>query len=187
MSKANVRYTAHGMVTLLHVPDAWQALFAFQDRHHPDLSKKRDARFEMIQAELAEDRQKAAMQVRLGASLPRRDEAATSPEGLSTATSTDVRTPASPRVRDTSRDAYHAHRASGKLTAQQKQVFAAIGERDWTRQELAKATGLGVNVICGRVKELLDANVLEECGRRTCAATGEKANALRARALELAA
>jgi hypothetical protein len=87
-------------------------------------------------------------------------------------------------VRSTSLDAYRALRASGELTAQQKLVLAAIASEkqpDWTRQELSKATGLGVNVICGRVNELLKPPLqcVVEGDRRRCNITGESAHPLR--------
>lgn len=89
-----------------------------------------------------------------------------------------------PGVRDTSRDAYQELKHSGALSAQQHQVLVAIvmgNQADWTRQELARATGLGINAVCGRVNEMLRApfEVLEEVGRRSCTVTGESANALR--------
>lgn len=98
--------------------------------------------------------------------------------------------PAAPGVRDTSMAAYFAMRWTGKLTRQQQVLahfLAANGQRDYTRQELANATGLAINAICGRVKELLDLGAVEERGRRPCRITGESANALQLRRMEKAA
>lgn len=86
-------------------------------------------------------------------------------------------------VRETSKVALREHRATGKLTAQQRCVVAWIrahADRDWTRQELSKAVGLGINVICGRVNELLKEPhcALKETRKRECKITGETAMAL---------
>ena len=90
-------------------------------------------------------------------------------------------------VRDTSMAAYRALHWSGKLTEQQREVlqlFDGGKQPNWTRQELARETGLGINVVCGRVNELLHEpiGVLEECGKRACRVTGEIVHALRPRA-----
>ena len=82
--------------------------------------------------------------------------------------------------------AYRSLEWTGRMTKQQRLVmdfFAINAQRDYTRQELANALGLGINVICGRVNELLKSpfTLLEECGRRQCRITGESANAIRAR------
>ncbi len=90
-------------------------------------------------------------------------------------------------VRDTSISAYRALEYSGRLTRQQRKIMdflEANPQRDYTRQELGNAVGFGINVICGRVNELLSEPfaLVEEVGRRECRITGETANALRARA-----
>lgn len=87
-------------------------------------------------------------------------------------------------VRDTSMVAYRSMEWSGKLTRQQKKIvdfIAGSRHRDFTRQEISSGTELPINAVCGRVRELLDAHVLEEVagGRRECRITGESANALR--------
>lgn len=89
-------------------------------------------------------------------------------------------------VRDASMIAYRSLEWSGRMTRQQKLVmdfFAINPQRDYTRQELADALGLGINVICGRVNELMKEPfaLLEEGDRRECRITGESAHALRAR------
>ena len=94
--------------------------------------------------------------------------------------------PARAGVRDASMIAYRSLEWTGRMTKQQRLVmdfFAINAQRDYTRQELANALGLGINVICGRVNELLKSpfTLLEECGRRQCRITGESANAIRAR------
>ena len=83
-------------------------------------------------------------------------------------------------VRQTSREAYARAKVSGKLTAQQKAVMAWLKGRigDATRQEISKGSGIAINAVCGRVKELLDAGEIVETGRRRCRVTGENVNAL---------
>lgn len=92
--------------------------------------------------------------------------------------------PAYSGVRETSRDAYAKHRASGKLGRQHEVVLAALRgrARDMTRQELARETGLGINAVCGRVNELMDEPfcLVEVHRRRACDVTGESVEALRA-------
>lgn len=108
------------------------------------------------------------------------------PPGKST--ESEHRLPAQPAapagVRDTSMIAYRALKYSGRLTRQQKLVVELMlgnRQRDYTRQELSDSLQIGINAICGRVNELMrePLQVLEECGRRRCRVTGERANALR--------
>lgn len=96
-------------------------------------------------------------------------------------------------VRDTSRDAYDAHKASGKVTKQQLRILQAMrdhGAADYTRQEISRLTypkkkgdppAVPINAVCGRVDELLDPiiGLLVETRRRRCGVTGENAMALR--------
>jgi hypothetical protein len=94
-----------------------------------------------------------------------------------------------PGVRDTSMLAYRSLEWSGRMTRQQRMVMdllAANAQRDYTRQEIANALQLGINVVCGRVNELMRPpfELLLECGRRKCRITGESANALQIRRVE---
>lgn len=89
-------------------------------------------------------------------------------------------------VRDTSRHAYAIHRVSGKLTRQQRllvEFLSADRRRDYTRQELAQALGWGINVVCGRVNELLAEpfGALKELPRRACRVTSQEAHPVRLR------
>lgn len=86
-------------------------------------------------------------------------------------------------VRDTSMAAYRALKFSGKLGRQEQLVvdhFVAHPGRQFTRQELARDLRLGINAVCGRVKDLLDEplNVLVENGKKRCEVTGNDVNAL---------
>ncbi len=81
-------------------------------------------------------------------------------------------------VRGTSVEAHRKLKASGKLTAQQEAVMAWLRSRigDATRQEISRGSGIAINAVCGRVKELMDAGEIVETGRRRCRVTGETAN-----------
>jgi hypothetical protein len=86
-------------------------------------------------------------------------------------------------VRDTSLAAYRALQWSGRLAAQEQLVvsyFFQHPDRTFTRQELARDLGLGINAVCGRVNKLLQEPfvVLVEVGRKTCSVTGNNVNAL---------
>ena len=70
------------------------------------------------------------------------------------------------------------------MTAQQKIVYdhiRASRDADHTRQELVKLTGLPINVVCGRVNELLKPGLLVETVKRVCRITGETAIGVKAR------
>ena len=93
-----------------------------------------------------------------------------------------VRKPGS-GLRDSSRDAFHDHKAAGKLGKQQQAIYSFLtlnAHQDYTRGELAAAMGLPVASICGRCRELLDIKVISEKGRRECAVTGKSAHSVRA-------
>jgi len=85
-------------------------------------------------------------------------------------------------MRDTSRDGLAEHRATGKLGAQQQQVFAALTKsgQAFTRAELAQRTGIRLSAICGRASELLALQVIKEGPRRQCSVTGKNAHVLEA-------
>lgn len=82
--------------------------------------------------------------------------------------------------RDTSRDGLAEHRATGKLGAQQQQVFAVLTRtgQAFTRAELAQRTGIRLSAICGRISELLALQVIKEGPRRQCGVTGKNAHTL---------
>lgn len=63
-------------------------------------------------------------------------------------------------VADTSIAAYHAMRP--RLGGQQNQVVGFLARnvhRDYTRSELAEATGMRLSSVCGRVAELIERRV----------------------------
>lgn len=79
---------------------------------------------------------------------------------------------------DTSVDAYHEHRESGELGAQQKKImlwFHANGG-EHTRSELSSRLGMRLSSVCGRVNELVEMKYLVEGPRRPCRMTGRSAH-----------
>jgi len=79
----------------------------------------------------------------------------------------------------TSLDAYRSHTVRD-LSEGQARVMAAVRPRvDFTRAELAKASGMPLQSVCGRVNELVSAGELEHGPRRLCSVTGNAANPVR--------
>lgn len=84
------------------------------------------------------------------------------------------------QIASTSIDAYRS--LGPKLGHQQAIIVAYISRnchRDFTRCELAEATGLRLSSVCGRVAELLKAQTIVEGVRRPCRVTGVSAHPLR--------
>lgn len=84
-------------------------------------------------------------------------------------------------VADTSRLAFESHRSTGALTQQQRKVLAHMAHechRDWSRAELAEATGISLQAICGRANELVKLGLLHEPKTRKCGVTGRSVHAL---------
>lgn len=80
----------------------------------------------------------------------------------------------------TSRLAYDELKDSGNLGKQKRAVLAAVRPGlFYTRSELSELTGLPINCICGRVRELLDEGRLEEGKARQCSVTGHTAKTVR--------
>lgn len=75
----------------------------------------------------------------------------------------------------TSIDAYYAFMAGPK----QRVIVAHLARfahRDFTRAELAEATGIRLSSICGRVHELTSVHIVSEGPRRKCSVTGVNAH-----------
>lgn len=82
-------------------------------------------------------------------------------------------------VKPTSVEAYARLRAEGRLTTQHTLILSAWKPGvTYTRQELAKLTGLGINAICGRVAELIAMGAVQVSGKRACTVTGSNVEAL---------
>jgi glycerol-3-phosphate O-acyltransferase len=90
-------------------------------------------------------------------------------------------------VKDTSLSAYFEHRASGALQEQQRKIVRFLArrcERDWTRAEIAAATGLRLSSVCARAHELIASQAIEELPRRPCRETGRGAHGLKLSAIQ---
>lgn len=84
---------------------------------------------------------------------------------------------ASHDVRDTSRAAYAEQRVAGRLSHTQARIHALLKRdpaQDYTRSEIGRALGLPINVVTGRVNELIHLkHMAEERGKRACAVSGK--------------
>ena len=75
-------------------------------------------------------------------------------------------------IRDTSMSAYQGLSQSGHLGAQQQAILSVLKPgRDYTLQELVRASGLPINVVSGRCNELKKRGQLEEGAQRRCSIT----------------
>lgn len=82
-------------------------------------------------------------------------------------------------VADTSLDAYRSHSVRD-LSAGQARVMACIRPGlDFTRAEIAHASGMALQSVCGRVNELVSAGRLEDAPRRLCSRTGNASRPVR--------
>jgi hypothetical protein len=79
------------------------------------------------------------------------------------------------RVADTQSDAFHSLSIK-TLCASQQMVIDAFkhGRPHLTREDIAAITNMKLSSVCGRVRELLDANRLTVVGERKDSATGHK-------------
>jgi DNA-binding MarR family transcriptional regulator len=77
---------------------------------------------------------------------------------------------------ETAIDAFHAHHASGKASAQQTRILDHIKAcgGHWSIGELAHVLGMEKSTVSGRVRELLDAGSIEEKPRRKDRQSGVK-------------
>lgn len=83
-------------------------------------------------------------------------------------------------VAETSLAAYDELRSTGKLNTRQQQVMAVIQPgRDYSLQELVMLSGLPINCVSGRVKELKDAGQLKHGPKRPCSLTGKTIHPVR--------
>lgn len=77
------------------------------------------------------------------------------------------------RITQTQRAAYDALDSCARRT--QKQMILDLfvtAQLKLTRQEIADRTNMRLSSVCGRVREMLDDDVLQVRGAQKCAATG---------------
>ena len=93
------------------------------------------------------------------------------------------------QVTQESIDAFHQHRASGKLSAQQERVMLYLHK--WPRilgyslQELSGHMGIAVHVLSARVNELIKLRYLERTDKRRCTVSGASVRPVRVRQSQL--
>lgn len=77
-------------------------------------------------------------------------------------------------VAETSIVAYKEHRATGKVGSQAMSIFESMEfNKDYSRRELVKLTGLELSSVCGRVNEMLQIGMIQEVDQRKCSITGK--------------
>lgn len=77
-------------------------------------------------------------------------------------------------IKPTSWAAYQDILRGGVAKTQAEKVLQTLNyQSGMTRSELARATNYGINSVCGRVKELLDSDVIYVSGTRNCRVSGK--------------
>ena len=80
-------------------------------------------------------------------------------------------------VRGISIEAYEKHINSGKALTQWVRIYQYLQwSRPVTRLELSERTDIRLSSVCGRVNELIKAELIEEYERRQCSITKEPAH-----------
>jgi len=88
-------------------------------------------------------------------------------------------------VRDTSLSAYDGLKSDGRAGAQEQRVLDAMQHgRDYSLQELARATGMPINAVSGRVNGLKKKGLVVEAPRRACSVTGNTIHPVRLPSLD---
>lgn len=83
-------------------------------------------------------------------------------------------------VKQTSWEAYQEITRGGIAKTQAQKVFQTLQFMPAaTRAEIAKVMQLPINSVCGRIKELLDAEVIYVSSVEKCPVTGRKAEKLK--------
>ena len=78
-----------------------------------------------------------------------------------------------------SRQAYLKHIASGKALYQWHRVYRHIETTPGcTRSEIERDLKIKLSSVTGRVKELIDAQMIDDYGERKCSVTGENVGCL---------
>ena len=82
-------------------------------------------------------------------------------------------------VRDTSKDAFIGINEDGTARTQRGKIYLFLKKyKSITRTELADYTGIKINAVCGRVRELIDEGYVIEDGKKKCSRTGQVVYAL---------
>ena len=88
-------------------------------------------------------------------------------------------------IRQTSLDAYNELKANGKANTQRGKILGFLlahsnyADEPFSRLELSGILEISINAICGRVKELLDDELVEEVSHK-CSITKNNVNGIKA-------
>ena len=83
----------------------------------------------------------------------------------------------------TSIENYHEHKRSGKLGDQERELLDFLKtnpNRNYSRQELHKETGIPLASVCGRINTLVAAGLVDTRPNRPCGITGKTITPVRA-------
>ena len=89
-------------------------------------------------------------------------------------------------IRQTSLDAYNELKANGKANTQRGKILGFLlahsnyADEPFSRLELSGILEISINAICGRVKELLDDELVEEVPDHKCSITNNNVNGIKA-------
>lgn len=81
-------------------------------------------------------------------------------------------------VKPTSKAAYEYLHRLNLVDTQAGQVFLSVSKSPKTRKEISELTGIPINAVCGRAKELLDKGSIWVSGTRRCSITGRRSEVL---------
>lgn len=87
----------------------------------------------------------------------------------------------------TSIENYHEHRRSGALGAQAQAILDFLAKhpnKNWSRSEIERATGIRLSSVCGRINELLKEELITERPERACGVTGKTIRPVRIKRTE---
>ena len=88
-------------------------------------------------------------------------------------------------VKETSRMALKELEESGKAGIQRAAILKFLithpRKQGWSRRELQRETKIDINAVTPRVFNLLEAELIEECGNKVCTVTARYVGALRAK------
>lgn len=74
---------------------------------------------------------------------------------------------------DTKLKAYAELKASRRLQPMEQMVLFVLGDGPLIRSEIAERAGMRLSSVCGRVRSLLDAGLIEVRGNKPCPETGK--------------
>lgn len=86
-------------------------------------------------------------------------------------------------IAETSIDAYRSIVSGGYTTSRATELLNIFRNSDpgqtYTRQQLSQMSGMPINIVCGRINELLEKKYLEVIGTTRCPTTNKRQQLLR--------